>query len=185
MGSIVKHNDPTTTGGRVFSSHHKGTNNSVSIARERDKASCGQCEGLWPIIATCKTMRFDGYATAQDLDLVACPCGRNRVIAGSRNMHYGRSAQPPASVENPPEIIVSEQLGKFVDEEYEVVEYGFILLKNGVEPAVEYVYDLFSDDAIHTHKGHYDSNGKTAGYKKGATLKLVTWIEQDSASKSA
>ncbi|WP_425480191.1 PAAR domain-containing protein [Dyella monticola] len=91
IDALVKIGDPTTTRGKVVSFHDSGKNHGISIARHGDKASCGTCPGLWPIIASCELMRFHSKAAVQDGDLIASPRGKNRVIAMSTNMHYCRS----------------------------------------------------------------------------------------------
>lgn len=66
----------------------------------------------------------------------------------------------------------------------EVVEQSFSLLHDGVGPVDGYRYDLYSDgNDLHTSKGEY-SDGESVNFLGQSSLRLVTWIERDSAGKN-
>jgi len=111
MGDIAKHGDPTTTGGQVFARDTTQTNGGIPLLLDGDKATCGKCPGTWFVIGTCEFMTFNGRKAVQYGDLITCPCGRNRVIATSTNMHYSRpgdaSAYAAASISSAPSVNAS------------------------------------------------------------------------------
>jgi type VI secretion system secreted protein VgrG len=68
------------------------------------------------------------------------------------------------------------------DDDYEIVEQGFVRLRNGTIPVDDYHYDLISDGEIHTQKGSYAA-GETARVPGQTNLSLVSWIAKDSAGR--
>lgn len=88
MSLIGKHGDPTTTGGFVVATLSTMSNGGARIAIAGDEATCGNCEGGWPIDATGTRMTDNGRNVVLDQDWVLCPCKKNRVIAPARNMSY-------------------------------------------------------------------------------------------------
>ncbi|WP_322061140.1 PAAR domain-containing protein [Paraburkholderia sp. J63] len=75
---VIRHGDPTTTGGKVVAFDGTIHDNSKVIARHGNQATCGDCKGLWNIVG----MSEGGRVVAIQGDSVLCPCGNNRVIAG-------------------------------------------------------------------------------------------------------
>jgi type VI secretion system secreted protein VgrG len=71
-----------------------------------------------------------------------------------------------------------------LDPDEEIIRQSFSLLKNGTTPVDGYHYDLYRDDDLHTQRGEY-SDGETTNVSGQSSLKLVTWIAQDSARKDA
>ena len=55
--------------------------NGRPFALAEDKATCGNCKGLWPIAGTALDCLDDGRAMVKDLARVYCPCGQNFVYA--------------------------------------------------------------------------------------------------------
>lgn len=88
MTELAQHGDPTTTGGKLFARDVGQTNDGIPLLLDRDKATCGNCEGIWEVVGSCASMTFDGRKAVQHGDPITCPCGKNRVIATSANMHY-------------------------------------------------------------------------------------------------
>jgi uncharacterized Zn-binding protein involved in type VI secretion len=76
--------DWTTTGGRVIAHHASDfIANGKRVAYGGSVASCGECKGNFPVIAS-----YDGWTMLDekmvlDQDRVACPCGKNRVIGSA------------------------------------------------------------------------------------------------------
>ncbi|KWN20370.1 PAAR domain-containing protein [Burkholderia ubonensis] len=79
----VRIGDPTTTGGIVISGSSNMFSNSKTIAVDGDKATCGNCEGMFPIVGSAVRVISDGRCMAFEGDAVLCPCGHNLLIAGS------------------------------------------------------------------------------------------------------
>jgi len=82
--AAVQHGDPTTTGGfvRAFSSTIHDDGKKVALSGE--EATCGNCKGAYKIYGTGEGMTERGRNVVLDGDQVMCPCGKNRVIVGSR-----------------------------------------------------------------------------------------------------
>jgi uncharacterized Zn-binding protein involved in type VI secretion len=91
MFNLVKHGDPTTTGGFVIATLSRMVHHGVQLAVAGDRATCGNCKGTWPIVASGKRMFDKGRAIVLDRDWVACLCHENRVMAQSDNMIYHRA----------------------------------------------------------------------------------------------
>ena len=79
----ARNGDPTTTGGVVIAVTSTMFNHGKQVALDGDKATCGNCEGAFPIVDGAQRMIHHGRRVALEGDAVLCPCGRNRLIAGS------------------------------------------------------------------------------------------------------
>src|SRR5471030_2968432 len=80
---LVRHGDPTTTRGVVIAYSSTMHDDGKKIALFGDKATCGNCKGAYPIYATGEGVSEQGRVAVVHGDKVLCPCGKNRVIAGS------------------------------------------------------------------------------------------------------
>ncbi|MGT0195923.1 PAAR domain-containing protein [Burkholderia pyrrocinia] len=86
----VRNGDPTTTGGVVIAVTSTMFNHGKQVALDGDKATCGNCEGTFPIVGGAQRMIHHGRCVALEGDVVLCPCGQNRLIAGSDStIFYG------------------------------------------------------------------------------------------------
>ncbi|CAI8698504.1 PAAR domain-containing protein [Burkholderia pyrrocinia] len=86
----VRNGDPTTTGGVVIAVTSTMFNHGKQVAQDGDKATCGNCEGTFPIVGGAQRMIHHGRRVALEGDAVLCPCGQNRLIAGSDStIFYG------------------------------------------------------------------------------------------------
>lgn len=85
---IVRFGDPITTGGKVHAFHDDMTDDGKTIALSGERATCGNCEGTWPIVGTAYTMRNNGKSAVLHSDKVLCPRGKNRVISLSEACFY-------------------------------------------------------------------------------------------------
>ncbi|EMN1925719.1 PAAR domain-containing protein [Burkholderia ambifaria] len=86
----VRNGAPTTTGGIVIATSSTMTNHRKKVALDGDKATCGNCEGTFLIVGGAHRMTNRGRCIALDGDHVLCPCGQNRLIAGSDStIFYG------------------------------------------------------------------------------------------------
>lgn len=90
MTRLALKEDHTTTGGRVLGgSSDFYAEDGRPFALDGDKATCGNCQGLWPILGSAHDWMDDGRSMVKDLDPVHCPCGKNRVFAsGSSPFDY-------------------------------------------------------------------------------------------------
>ena len=81
--SMVRHGDPTTTRGRVIAFDSNVFDEGRRIALHGEHATCGNCKGTFKIVGSGTDCTENGRATVLHGDPVLCPCGKNKVIAGS------------------------------------------------------------------------------------------------------
>lgn len=81
--SIVRHGDSTTTHGRVIAFDSSMFDEGKRIALHGEHATCGNCNGTFKIIGSGIDFTENGRAAVLHGDRVLCPCGNNKVIAGS------------------------------------------------------------------------------------------------------
>lgn len=83
MTALVAKGDKTTTGGEVLSgSSTQYGEEGCTLAVDLDLASCGECTGgPFRIYSSVHDWTDDGRPMMKDLDLVGCPCRKNRVLA--------------------------------------------------------------------------------------------------------
>ncbi|RBJ74672.1 PAAR domain-containing protein, partial [Pseudomonas sp. MWU12-2534b] len=78
---VIRVGDMTTTGGIVV----EGTSSIVVSDRlaalNGDRATCGNCEGMFPIAGSAVSVISSNRCVAVEGDPVLCPCGKNRLIA--------------------------------------------------------------------------------------------------------
>jgi uncharacterized Zn-binding protein involved in type VI secretion len=79
---VVRFGDPTTTGGKVLAVRANIHDEGKKVALHGEHATCGNCEGSWPMFGTGEGMSDHGMQVVIQGDRVLCPCGKNRVIAG-------------------------------------------------------------------------------------------------------
>lgn len=79
----IRNGDATTTGGIVIAGTASIFVNNKHIALDGDKATCGNCEGMFPIAGSAVSVVGNGRAVAVEGDAVLCPCGQNLLIAGN------------------------------------------------------------------------------------------------------
>ncbi|MBN3744172.1 PAAR domain-containing protein [Burkholderia sp. Se-20373] len=79
----IRNGDATTTGGIVIAGTASIFVNNKHIALDGDKATCGNCEGMFPIAGSAVSVVGGGRAVAVEGDAVLCPCGQNLLVAGS------------------------------------------------------------------------------------------------------
>ena len=106
---LVADGDRTSTGGVVFGYSGFFNEKGKAYARKENKATCGNCEGAWPIYGTACDWMDGGVPYVKDGDRVLCPCGKNIVFAaGSSNAFYSESDGEP-SVASPPTALIYDQ----------------------------------------------------------------------------
>jgi uncharacterized Zn-binding protein involved in type VI secretion len=94
--ALVRNGDPTTTGGVVIATTNNRCDGGKSIALHGEHATCGKCKGTFSIVGTCTQATWEGRVSVFDGDLVLCPCGQNRVIAGPDAGCFVESSHSPA-----------------------------------------------------------------------------------------
>ncbi|WP_407044979.1 PAAR domain-containing protein [Burkholderia ambifaria] len=78
----IRNGDATTTGGIVIADTASIFVNNKHIALD-GKATCGNCEGMFPTAGSAASIVGSGRAVAVEGDAVLCPCGQNLLVAGN------------------------------------------------------------------------------------------------------
>ncbi len=193
----VVEDDPLDGGGRVLTGNRRGTVLGPDGRQRRmaflgDKAWCDTCKSLGEIVASPGSPQqrriFDatiGHRQALSEDLVLCKCAKHPRIIPMYGRKFSITVNSATGIAqtvtaNSP-IATTDPVTDDLDE---IIEQGFSLLNDGTTPVDGYHYDLYSDGVLHTHRGSY-LNGETESVQGQTTLRLVTWIERDSASQDA
>jgi uncharacterized Zn-binding protein involved in type VI secretion len=98
--AIVRHGDPTTTGGFVIALSSTIFDDGKRIALHGDEATCGGCKGVFKIFGSGTEATENGRATVLHGDPVMCPCGRNKVFVVSDpgcHVESGSGAAPASN----------------------------------------------------------------------------------------
>ena len=80
--ALVRHGDPTTTGGFVIAYSSAMFDDGRRIALHGEEATCGNCKGSFKLFGTGTDCTENGRSTVLHGDPIMCPCGKNKVIAG-------------------------------------------------------------------------------------------------------
>ncbi|CAM2158418.1 PAAR domain-containing protein [Paraburkholderia tropica] len=91
--------DRTTTGGSILGPGSDWFNeDGRAFALAEDKATCGNCKGVWPVGGTAHNVMDEGRSFVKNLAPVYCPCGKNRVLAsGESPFFYSENDEPLAA----------------------------------------------------------------------------------------
>lgn len=81
--AMIRHGDPTTTGGFVMAFSSTMFDDGRRIALHGDEATCGICQGVFKIFGSGTDATEKGRATVLHGDSVICPCGKNKVFVVS------------------------------------------------------------------------------------------------------
>ncbi|SDQ21738.1 Zn-binding Pro-Ala-Ala-Arg (PAAR) domain-containing protein, incolved in TypeVI secretion [Paraburkholderia fungorum] len=81
--AMIRHGDPTTTGGFVMAFSSTTFDDGRRIALHGDEATCGICQGVFKIFGSGTDATENGRATVLHGDPVICPCGKNKVFVVS------------------------------------------------------------------------------------------------------
>lgn len=112
MTRLALKEDHTSTGGRVLGgSSNFYAEDGRPLALDGDKATCGNCKGLWPILGSAHDWMDEGRSMVKDLDPVHCPCGKNRVFAsGSSPFDYETGGSRELIQQSVPKQTCDEQV---------------------------------------------------------------------------
>ncbi len=106
--ALIRDGDPTTTRGIVLAHSSTIIDGGKKVALHGDHATCGNCEGSFPIYGTGKGISENGRDAVVEGDPVMCPCKKNRVLSSNSSMFLhpdsGTSSalgNTPASAANP------------------------------------------------------------------------------------
>ncbi|MCX5538792.1 PAAR domain-containing protein [Paraburkholderia sp. CNPSo 3076] len=115
---VVRHWDHTTTGGRVIATVAKIHDKGKKIALHLEHATCGNCEGTFPMFGTGEKMRDRGRHVVVDGDSVLCSCGKNRVIAGPDSRVFIHKTVEPKRNHDGARIEARSALREVYDEQF-------------------------------------------------------------------
>jgi hypothetical protein len=162
MTRLALKEDHTSTGGRVMGgSSDFYAEDGRPFALDGDKATCGNCKGLWPILGSAHDWMDEGRSMVKDLDPVHCPCGKNRVFA-SANSPFDYSTgdtSEPAQSGTPIQTYDQQFTLKDADDNALADTY--------------YTARLPSGELVH---GTTDSQGRTARYRTDGVQSIHIYI---------
>jgi hypothetical protein len=80
-----------------------------AYARKENKATCGNCKGLWAIYGTASNWMDGGEPYVKNMDRVLCPCGKNFVFAASSSAAYYSEVKGDATATPAPQALIYDQ----------------------------------------------------------------------------
>lgn len=164
----VRNGDPTTTGGKVIAVSSTMFNHGKQVALDGDKATCGNCEGAFLIVGGAQRMTHHGRCVALEGDPVLCPCGKNRLIAGSDSTIFygddGRNAPNPFTARSAYAPAKHAPASGIYDEQ-------FVLADDARRPLANVRYRVVTDTG-QTFTGTTDSAGRTRRFVTDTTASL-------------
>jgi uncharacterized Zn-binding protein involved in type VI secretion len=194
-GEIIRVGDRTSHGGTVLEGSPSDICMGKPIAFVGHKTLCPKCRGAFPIIEGVLTTTFYGKGVAvagmktacgavliasQFTDVVEWSTG----TSGSGRKASGRTgstAEKPAPA-SPKAGATGAGTAPTAADNIQIEQYYSLINGHG-EPVPDYRYDLFVEGELHTKAGTYAS-GRTVAAVGDSNTQLVTWLSQDSASKS-
>jgi hypothetical protein len=117
---------------------------------------------------------------SQFTDVVECSTGRSGSGRKAPDHADIASDKTPSAVPKTDAVGASDVL---TDTDAIEVEHYYSLIGGEGEPVRDYRYDLFVGEELHTKAGIY-AEGRTIAAVGGSNTRLVTWLSQDSASKT-
>jgi uncharacterized Zn-binding protein involved in type VI secretion len=101
--------DSTSTGVVVFGESDFFNEEGKAYARKGNKATCGNCKGVWTIYGTAGNWTDGGEPYVKDGDRVLCPCGKNFVFAACSSDAYYSDAKGDATAAPAPRALIYDQ----------------------------------------------------------------------------
>ena len=167
---VVRAGDFTTTGGTVLVVKAHISDKGKKIALHGEHATCGNCEGSWPIDGTGEEMNDHGIPVACEGDRVLCPCGNNRVVAGADAGCFIHKQRDGASVGKTNSLLRQPVDGRRFDEQ-------FALLDTSGRPLPGVRYRIVTGDGREV-AGITDSDGKTQRVSTQTASPLTLQLEK-------
>ncbi|WP_277185426.1 PAAR domain-containing protein [Caballeronia sp. BR00000012568055] len=169
---LVAKGDSTTTQGRVLGGSSSWyASNGQTLARRNDLATCGKCEGAFPILGTASTWLDGGLPTVKHLDRVLCPCGENRVLSGNWEFLFTGGGAPSSGAATTASFANTPPVASVFDEEYVLRDS-----KTGLRLANVF-YRLTSTSGMIV-EGMTDQSGKTQRIKTSAAQEIKVEIKE-------
>ncbi|SDR51187.1 hypothetical protein SAMN05443245_6856 [Paraburkholderia fungorum] len=160
---LVADRDRTTTDGEVTGRSDFYNEDGKMYARKKNKATCGNCKGAWPIYGTRSDWMDGGEPMVKDLDWVMCPCRKNRVFASAgSNAFYSDSGESTRSEE------FTTPLSATYDEQFTVDR-----CKRNPLADTYYTARMPSGELRH---GITDSSGRTKRYETRAAESIRIYL---------
>lgn len=161
---LVADYDRTTTGGVVIARSNYFKEDGRMYARKENHATCGNCEGGWPIYGTASDWMDDGLPLVKDNDRVLCPCGKNFVLAAASSNAFYSESREEAQTERtttPPET-------DRYDEQFTLVDAKGTRLTN-----IHYTARMPSGELRHSVT---DSQGHTERYQTSVAQTILIYL---------
>ncbi|WP_175965045.1 PAAR domain-containing protein [Burkholderia sp. BCC0322] len=150
----VRDGDRTTTRGRVVAHSSTIFDHGKHVALNGDRATCGNCEGSFSIFGTGKGLFGNGRDAVVDGDLVMCPCGSNRVMAGQDSSIFLAHGLGSSHLSTASQAVSST--GEVYDEQFQLID------QITGRPLANVRYRITSDTNPHsTIQGTTDDAGLT------------------------
>jgi len=195
-GEIIRMGDKTSHGGTVLEGSQTDICMGKPIAFVGHKTLCPKCRGTFPIVEGVLTTTFYGKGVA--IAGMKTACGAILIASqftdtvewgsGSSNT---KMASPSANISTVDRAEDSDAENRHVsndpgddntDVEIQSERYYSVRDSDG-NPVDGYRYDLHIDDQLHTKAGAY-LDGATIVVDGNRHVRLVTWIENDSVSRT-
>jgi uncharacterized Zn-binding protein involved in type VI secretion len=176
--ALVRNGDRTTTGGVVIATTSNRCDNGKPIALHGEEATCGKCNGIHKIFGTCTNATYRGRASVFDGDLVLCPCGQNRVIAGPDarcSAESGNCSPVAASALS----VDSDEFNARLGYAYDEFEHYFEIVDANTGAPIEGMTYMLISDGLSLANSESLMAGKTIAVSKTdhPNLTFIAWRE--------
>jgi uncharacterized Zn-binding protein involved in type VI secretion len=169
--ALIVEGVPTTTGGVVLAgSAHGMTDHGRTFALHGDEATCGKCKGAFKIMGTATRRCYDGRPGVLEGDLVQCPCGKNRVLAGPN---------PGCFYEDDNGAAGASSVATASNDLFNAYDQHFLLQDERTgTPLSNVLYTITTEDGKQV-EGRTDTAGKTQKvFSDTATIAEITVFEE-------
>lgn len=188
-GEIIRAGDKTSHGGTVVEGSQTDICMGKPISFIGHMTHCPKCNGNYPIIEGVMTTTFYGKGVA--VAGMKTSCGAVLLASQFTDIVEWSSgsvnaARPSDGAGATASQAMSEQPGSqpLSDEGDDIeTEHFYSLIGEDGRPSDAYLYDIYTDDKLHTKAGAY-SDGDTVVLKGAGSTRLVTWLNRDGGSKT-
>ena len=165
MKNFALDGDRTTTGGIVIATQANMFNRSRRVALSGEHATCGTCEGSFPMYGTAENACNKGMPAVLHGDQVSCPCGINYVMAFNEGMSY--SHRPGGAGTSASVIASANQMASMAFR----YDHQFQFFTEEGEPAKNIKYKIISASGVVTI-GTTNAQGETCRVTTDAVEEL-------------